>query len=109
MNFVMIAAAIAAHHLDDGHPGGIDGSSRCSGLLAVGTNNLQPAARAGVDRETKAVQLYDRGHQIEAEAHARRVSYLVGTIEAPQYRFALLFADAAAGIRDADDGFVVAA
>ena len=86
----------------------MDGSGSCSGLLAVGTDNLQPAAPTGVNRETKAVQLYDRCHQIEAQAHPGRVSYLVGTIEAPQYRFALLFADAAAGICDADDGFVVA-
>src|SRR5947209_17906305 len=61
-----------------------------------------------MDRETKAVQLYDSSHQIEAKAHARRVSYLVGTIEPPQHRVALLFADARTGIRDADDRFVAA-
>src|ERR1700710_3104618 len=55
------------------------------------------------------MQLYDRGHQIEAKAHARRVSYFVGTIEPPQHRVALLFADAGAGVCNAYDGFVVAA
>jgi len=37
---------------------------------------------------------------------ARRVSHLVGTVKTPQHSLALLFADAAAGIRHAHDGFV---
>src|SRR6202035_2697463 len=76
--------------------------------LRVGTDDLKPAAGAGVDREPKAVQLHDRRHEAQPKAHARRVSYLVGTIETPQHRLALLLADARAGISHADDGFLVA-
>src|SRR5260370_28794164 len=79
---------------------------RCS---AVGTNDLHPATLAGMNGQLKAVQLYDRSYKTEAKAHAWRISYLVGTVETPQHRLALLFADAAAGIRYAYDGFAVAA
>jgi hypothetical protein len=51
--------------------------------LPVGANDLDPAAGSGVYREPKAVQVYNRSHQIEAKTHARRVSHLVRTIEAP--------------------------
>ena len=40
---------------------------------------------------------------------ARRIADLVRPVETPQHSLALLFADARAGIRDAHDGFVVAA
>src|SRR5207253_10362853 len=50
-------------------------------LLAVRTNDLHSAARPRMNREPEAVQLYDRGDQIEPKAHARRVSHLVGAIE----------------------------
>jgi hypothetical protein len=42
-----------------------------------------------VDRETKAVKLYDRGHQIKTKAHARGASDLVGAIETSQHGLAL--------------------
>src|SRR6476620_6223330 len=74
----------------------------------VGTNNLHPTARTGIDRQPEAVQLDDRGHQIQTKTYARRISYFVGAIETPQYSFSLLFADAAAGIGHAHDGFGIA-
>src|ERR1700675_1961720 len=77
--------------------------------LRVWANDLHPAAGSRVDREPKAVQLHDRSHQIEAKTDARRVSHLVGTIEASQHDLALLLADAGTGIGDAHDGLVVAA
>src|SRR6267378_5891320 len=81
---------------------------RAFSLLLVGTNNLQPAALTRVDHETKAVQLYDRRHQIQPKADARRTSDLVGTVETPQHGLALLLADAGAGIGHAHDGLAVA-
>src|ERR1700738_2055040 len=77
-------------------------------LWPVGTNNLQPGARTGVDRETKAVQLYDRGHQIQAKTHARRVAHLVGAVETPEHGLAFRFTDAVAGVGHAHDGFAIA-
>src|SRR6202040_564287 len=41
-------------------------------FVLVGTNDLQPTALAGVDHETKAMQLDDRGYQVQAKAHPRR-------------------------------------
>src|SRR3982074_2682357 len=76
--------------------------------LLVRTNNLQPTTLAGVDHETKAVQLYDRGHQMQAKAHTRRTSDLVGAVEAPQHSLALLLTDAGSGIGHAHDGFAFA-
>src|SRR5258707_14319157 len=52
----------------------------------------------------EAVQLDDSYHEVETESDARRVTHLVGTIEAPQYGLALLLADAGAGIGHAHDG-----
>ena len=52
----------------------------------------------------KIVQLDDGCHEVETESDARRVTHLVGAIEAPQYGLALLFADAGAGIGHAHDG-----
>src|SRR5260221_4889404 len=82
---------------------------RAFSLLLVGTNNLQPAALAGVDHETKAVQPYDRGHQIQAKAHPRRTPDLVGAVETPQHSLALLRTDAGAGIGHTHDSFAIAA
>jgi len=38
---------------------------------------LHPAARTGEDRQPKAVQLDDRGDQIQSKADTRRASDLV--------------------------------
>src|ERR1700680_1146608 len=57
------AVAISACGLRFGGP------SRPFHTFAVGTNNLHAAARAGVDRQPKSVQLYDRGYQIQAKTH----------------------------------------
>ena len=76
---------------------------------AVRTNDLHPAARAGMNGQPEAMQLYDCSHKTEAEAHARRISDLVGTVKTPQHGLPLRFADAAIGIADAHDGFIVAA
>ena len=80
-----------------------------SSWWAVGTNDLHPATRAGMNGEPEAVQLYDRSHKTEAKAHARRVPNLVGPVETPQHGLPLLFADAATSVADAHDGLVVAA
>src|SRR6266481_8987407 len=77
--------------------------------MVVRTNDFHPAARPGMNGQPEAVQLYDRSHKIEAKAHAWRASDLVGTIEAPQHGLPILFADAATGIADPHDGFIVAA
>jgi hypothetical protein len=60
-----------------------------------------------VDRETKAVQLYDRGHQAKAQSDSRRIPDLVGAVETPQYRLTLMLADAATGVGHPHDGFVI--
>src|SRR5260221_13125547 len=70
----------------DGLPRG--GPSRLFCSFAVGTNNLHPAAWAGVNRQPEAVQLHDRGYQIHAKTHAGRISDLVGAIETPQHGLA---------------------
>jgi len=62
-----------------------------------------------MNNQPKAVQLCDRGHEIETKAHARRISDLVGPVETPQHRLPLMLADAATGIDDAHDGFTIAA
>src|ERR1700690_4660792 len=65
----------------------------------VRTDNLHTATWAGEDRQSKSMQLDDRGHEIESEAHTGRISYLVGAIKTPLHGVALVFADAAAGVR----------
>ena len=77
--------------------------------LVVGTNDFNSATRAGMNDQSEAVQLYDGSHEAETKAHARRTPDLVGPVETPQHRLSLLFADAATGVADAYDGFVVAA
>ena len=59
--------------------------------------------------QPEAVQLDDGGHEIETKPDAPRIADLVRPVEPPQHGLALLFADARAGIRNADDGFAVAA
>ncbi len=53
---------------------GCSGLNR-SGRPAIGdlirTGDLDHAARAGMDRQTKTVKLDDRGHKIEAETESR--------------------------------------
>src|SRR6478672_6954319 len=88
------------------HFGGRSAARRGSGIW---TDNLQPAAGARMNGKPEAVQLDDSYHEVETESDARRVTHLVGTIEAPQYGLALLFADAGAGIGHAHDGLAVIA
>src|SRR5262249_4252960 len=80
-----------------------------SSRLTVGTKDFHPATRPGMNNQSEAVQLCDRGHQIETKAYARRISDLVGPIETPQHRLALMLADAATGIDDAHDRFTISA
>jgi hypothetical protein len=78
-------------------------------LTPIRTNDLHPAAGSGEDRQPEAVQLDDRGHEIESEAQPRCISDLVGAIETPLHGRALVFVDPAAGIGHAHDGFAVTA
>src|SRR6478672_6711241 len=75
----------------------------------IWAGDLDPAIWAGMNRQTEAMQLDDRSNKIEAEADAGRISDLVGTIEPPQHRVALIFGNAATGVGDAHDAFVLAA
>src|SRR5450432_2228736 len=77
--------------------------------LPVGTDDLYPATRAGMNGQPEPVQLYDRSHKIEAKAHTRRAPDLVGAVETPQHGFPLLFADTTPGVADAHDCFILAA
>ena len=71
----------------------------------VWAGDLHPAPRAGMNGQPEAVQLDDGSHEIETKPDARRIADLVGPVEPPQHRLALLFADAGTGVRDAHDGF----
>src|SRR5882672_8988633 len=75
----------------------------------IGTNDLHPAPRAGVDDQTKSVQFYDGRNQVQSEAYARRVANLVRAIEPAQHGFMFLVADSRTRIRHAQDGFSLAA
>src|ERR1700742_3734828 len=74
----------------------------------VRANDLDSATGPGMNQQPKAVQLRDRGHQIEAKANSRRAPRLLRTIETPQHDLTLLLADAGPAVGDTHDGTVVA-
>src|SRR6202040_2611627 len=74
-----------------------------------GADDLSHTAGGGVQRQSKAMQLYDGRDEAQAQACALRIPALVGSVEAPHDDVTLVFADPRTGVANPNDVFASAA